>query len=203
MIREINPEVRAVPIEKNLVSPEGFAAVKEAHWVLGCFDEDGPRFILNELCAAYAKSYIDLASDVPEPGVYGGRVCVSHDGTGCLSCLGLLDQNDVRRYLATAEERDREDAVYGIPRSALGEAGPSVAPINAVVAGLAATEFMVAVTGMRAPTRLIEYRGHLSKVLVISDAPNPDCYYCKGIRGKPEDADVERYLRRLQQRTAA
>jgi hypothetical protein len=173
--------------------------------VFGCLDKDGPRSILNELCAAYSKPYIDLASDVPQPGVYGGRICVAYGGDGCLSCLGQLDQSDVRRYLQTTEERDCEDAVYGIPRSVLSEAGPSVAPINAVVAGLAATEFMVAVTGMRAPARLIEYRGHLSKVLVISDPPIPDCYYCKGIRGKPEDADVERYLRvaRAQQRPAA
>ena len=32
---------------------------------------------------------------------------------------------------------------------------------------LAATEFMAAVTGMRDPTRLIEYRGLLSKVMVM------------------------------------
>jgi len=48
---------------------------------------------------------------------------------------------------------------------------------------------------MRAPTRLIEYRGQVSKVVVSTDPPQPDCYYCKGIRGKPADADVERYLR--------
>jgi len=195
LIREINPEVVTVPIKRSLVTREAFDVIKNADWVFGCFDEDGPRFILNELCAAYAIPYVDLASDVPEPGIYGGRVCIASDGKGCLSCLRVLDQRSVRRYLATEEEREKEDAVYGISRMALSAAGPSVSPINGVIASLTATEFMVGVTGMRAPTRLIEYRAHTSKVLVISDAPAPDCYYCIGIRGKRAEADVERYLK--------
>lgn len=195
LIREINPDVIAVPLKCSLVTPEAFAAVKAADWVFGCFDDDGPRFILNELCAAYAKPYIDLASDVPEADAYGGRVYVAWDGNGCLYCMGLLDQKDVRCYLATNEELIREAAIYGITRDVLGQTGPSVAPINGVIAGLAATEFMVAVTGMRLPTRLQEYRGQISKVLVSTDQPRADCYYCKGIRGKAAEADVERFLR--------
>lgn len=194
MITEINPDVRALPLDTILTSSAAFEAVRDADWVFGCFDEDGPRAILNEVCAAYARPYIDLASDVPESGIYGGRVCVSWDGKGCLHCLGELDPTDVRRYLASEAERQREDAIYGIPQGALGQTGPSVAPVNGVIANLAATEFMVAVTGMRDPIRLIEYRGHLSKVLVIQTIPKPDCPYCKGIRGKPDLAEVERYL---------
>lgn len=194
LIREVNPDVSAVPLMHNLVSAEAFEAVQEADWVFGCFDEDGPRFILNELCAAYAKPYIDLASDIPADGVYGGQIRVALDGNGCLICMGKLDEQDVRRYLATEEERAHEDEMYGIPRGVLGETGPSVSPVNGVVAALAATEFMVAVTGMRAPTKLMEYRGDDSKVRVISDEPQANCPYCKGIRGKAKEADVERYL---------
>lgn len=194
-VREINPDVEAVPLPYNLVSEEVFAAVRETDWVFGCFDKDGPRAILNELCAVYEKPYIDLASDVPEPGIYGGHVCVSIEGNGCLECMGLLDRRAVRRYLETPEQRAREDAIYGIPRGALEVKGPSVSPINGVIASLAVTEFMVAVTGMRPLTRLQEYRGWESKVVVSRDEPAPDCMICKGIRGKPYEADVGRYLR--------
>jgi molybdopterin/thiamine biosynthesis adenylyltransferase len=194
LIGEINPEVNAIPLECSLVTAEAFEAVKAADWVFGCFDEDGPRFILNELCAAYARPYIDLASDIPEPGVYGGRVCVAWDGTGCLHCLGLLDQNDVRRYLSSEAEQAAEAAIYGVPRETLGEAGPSVSPVNGVVASLGATEFMVAVTGMAEPRRLVNYAGHLLR-LTKARAPGSDCPYCKGIRGEGAAADVERYLK--------
>lgn len=195
MVREINPDVNAVPLPYGLVSEEVFAAVQEADWVFGCFDKDGPRAILNEVCAVHEKPYIDLASDVPEAGIYGGHVCVSVGGTGCLDCLGLLDRRAVRRYLETPEQREREDAVYGIPAGALDVKGPSVSPLNGVIASLGAVEFMVAITGMRAPTRLQEYRGWQSKVVVNTDAPAPDCLICAGIRGRPDEADVARYLR--------
>ncbi len=125
------------------------------------------------------------------PGIYGGRVCVSV-GDGCLDCFDLLDRKAVRRYFETDEQRQREDEIYGIPLEALEIKGPSVSPVNGVIAALAATEFMAAVTGLRLPTRLQEYRGHLSKVVVNNDPPRPDCPCCKGIRSKGADADVER-----------
>jgi molybdopterin/thiamine biosynthesis adenylyltransferase len=200
LVQEINPDVGAVELQMSLVSEEALEAVKGADWVFGCFDDDGPRYILNELCAAYGKPYIDSASGVPEAGAYGGRVCVAVDGDGCLACLNQLDERDVRLYLATEEERAREAANYGIPFDALGQTGPSVSPVNGVIASLAATEFMVVVTGMRRPVRLQEYRGQISKVVVNNDRPRADCYYCKGIRGTGATADAQRYLRMPQLR---
>lgn len=195
LIREINPDVMAIPLKCSLITSEAFNAVREADCIFGCFDEDGPRAVLNELCAAYAKPYFDLASDVPEPGIYGGKVCVAWDGNGCLNCLDELDEDDVRRYLAPEAERAQEAAIYGVPHKALGDTGPSVAPINGVIAALAATEFMVAITGIRQPTRLMKYRGDIPKFIVNTDPPQPNCPYCKGIRGKPDEADIDRYLR--------
>ena len=139
--------------------------------------------------------HIDLAADVPAGGIYGGRVCVAIGGDGCLECLGLLDKREVRRYFESEEQRIREDAVYGRPWTSPEPRGPSVSPINGVVAGLAATEFMVAVTGLRSATRLQEYRAWESKVVVNTDPPRPDCRYCKGTRGTGAKSDIERYLR--------
>src|SRR5688572_20782686 len=55
LVQETNPAVTSEPIPYDLVSSEAFAAIKAACWVFGCFDEDGPRAVLNELCAAYEK----------------------------------------------------------------------------------------------------------------------------------------------------
>lgn len=173
--------------------------MKNADIVLGCFDEDGPRAILNELCAAYSKNYFDLASDVPEPGIYGGRVCVSWNGNGCLLCMGELDSRAVQRYLQTEDEDGAEDRIYGIDRAVLAARGPSVSPINGVIAALAATEFMVAVTAMRTPKKPLNYRGHLGTVSVKNEF-NPGCYICQGLRGQGTAADTEQYLRMPQLR---
>ncbi|PMS29879.1 molybdopterin/thiamine biosynthesis adenylyltransferase [Trinickia symbiotica] len=194
LIRETNSQVESIPVLAHLVTADAFEAVRNADWIFGCFDEDGPRSILNELCAAYAKPYIDVASDVPTPGVYGGRVCVATGG-GCLHCLGQLDPRDVRRFLEPEQQLEVEDRIYGVPKGALGEKGPSVAPINGVVASLAAAEFMAAVTGMRPSVRLLEYRGQEAKVLVSRDEPQEGCLVCKSNWGKGAAVDVERYLR--------
>jgi len=194
-IHLIDPSINVGKVKASLFTEEAFAAVRAADYVIGCFDDDGPRLVLNELCAAYAKPLFDLASDVPEPGVYGGRVCVAWDGTACPYCLGEVDVKAAQRYLASDAERENEDAIYGVKRSVLGETGPSVVSINGVVASLAVTEFMAAVTGMRKPAMLVTYRGHESIVTKRREAPSPDCYYCKGLRGRGSEADVERYLR--------
>lgn len=193
-IREINPDVDVVECMSALVSPESFDLIKKADYVFGCFDGDGPRFILNELCAAYVKPYIDLASDVPDAKSYGGRVCICWDGNGCLHCLHELDNDAVRRYLTSTEAGDRIDAIYGINRTALGRIGPSVAPLNGVIASLAAMEFMVAVTGLRPAVRFLDYKGHLGTVSNRRDQPDSECYYCKCVRGQGAAAEVERYL---------
>jgi len=194
LVNEINPDVVVDPIPDSLLTERAFSAIKAADFVFGCFDDDGPRFILNELCSAYSKPYIDLASDVPEAGRYGGRVCVVRNGDGCLICLDVVDMRDVNYYLASEEQRKSEREIYGIAREALDSKGPSVAPINAVVSGLAAMEFMVAVTGLREPCRLLNYNGHLGTVRVSRDDPAADCYTCTHVGGKGAEANVERYL---------
>jgi molybdopterin/thiamine biosynthesis adenylyltransferase len=159
LIHETNSDVESVPIPRSVFSAEAFDGIVSSDWVFGCLDDDGPRAVSNELCATYERPYIDLASDVAASGVYGGRVCVALNGAGCLECLGQLDGRDVRRYFETDVQRQQENAIYGIARSALHGRGPSVSPINGVIAALAATELMVAVTGLREPRRLLGVSG--------------------------------------------
>jgi ThiF family len=197
IVKAIDPTIEVVAIRDSLISERGLAAVTAADYVFGCLDSEGARLVLTELCAAYAKPYLDLASDIlpGEPPTYGGRVCSAWDGHGCLVCYGLLDVAEAQADLAGVGDRRNRDALYGVKRMALGRSGPSVVTINGVVASLGVTEFMVAVTALRAPCRVLTYRGHLGGVGVLKDEPAADCYYCRGIRGTGAGADAERYLR--------
>jgi len=160
-----------------------------------CIDESVARE-LSRFALSEGDVLVSLDRPIISTGLkYAGRVCVALGGCGCLDCLGLLDRRQVRRYFQSDEQRDQEDAIYGINKDALTQKGPSVSPLNGVVASLAAMEFMVAVTGLRAPTRLQTYRGWTSKVVVSSDEPRARCVQCKGTWGSREAADVERYLR--------
>ncbi len=195
-VRGIDEGITVVKIREPLVSERAFSAVKASDWAFGCVDTDGPRFILNELCAAYGIKYVDLATDV-EPGPplkYGGRVFVSDNGDGCLSCLQMLDMKQVNWYLAGEGQREDLANIYGVSRDLLGRSGPSVVSINGVVASLAVTEFMVGCTGLRSPRRHMVYDATDSKVRISLDQPVEGCWYCKVMRGTGVNADVERYL---------
>ena len=198
LIRESNPDVEAIPIAQPLQSESALQSIAEADYVFGCLDNDVPRVILTELCGAYARPYFDLASDIHVgDSAYGGRVCVAWDGQGCLMCHGQIDQRAIQQELAGAAARRDEEAIYGVPKSELGEKGPSVVSVNGVVASLAVTEFLLAVTGVRnEPRRLLTYRANLGIVAHNKTLPVPDCYYCTGLWGRGLQAGVEaRYLR--------
>ena len=198
LIAEIDPEIEVKAVHDSLVSDEAFKVVIGADVVFGCVDKEGARLILNELCAAYSRPYLDLATELspPEdPSEYGGRVCTVWHGEGCLVCRGVLDMDAAQIDLSGPEERAARKRLYGIPEELLAETGPSVVSINGVIASLGVTEFMVALTGIRMPNPIVTYKGKGGGVSVNREAPLPDCYYCKVVRGTGEKADVQRYIR--------
>lgn len=195
LVKLIDPEIMVHKLHEAFPSEAGLEVLRAADYVFGCFDNDGVRFVLNEACQAYAKLLVDLASDVPEEGRYGGRVTIVQGEGGCLYCRDVLDEDDVRRFLSSPEALENEAAVYGVRREMLGEAGPSVVSINGVVASLGVTEFLVCATGMRPPARHLTYRGHLGTVSRAQDDPSSDCHYCQVVRGEGDAADLHRYFR--------
>lgn len=197
LIRAIDPTVRVMKIQDSIVSTAAFKAVIDSDYVFGCIDSEGVRLILTELCAAYARPYFDSASDIEadDRSRYGGRVCVAWRGNGCLICLGQLDIDEAQRELGGPEARRLREAIYGVEVTELGRTGPSVVSINGVVASLAVTEFMLGIARIREPKRVLTYRGDLGKVFVSQDEPEEDCYYCREIWGRRDEADVQRYLR--------
>ncbi|MGO9318654.1 MAG: HesA/MoeB/ThiF family protein [Terracidiphilus sp.] len=183
MIRAVTPDADITPVPHRLESAEAEAAIAGVDVVFGCVDDEGPRFKLNNLCAKLGKRFIDVATEVV-PGTrgerlrYGGRVFVCWERPGCLVCCGVLDMEDVARQLAGTEERRNRDAIYGVRLENPNGSGPSVVTLNGVIATIATTEFMVAVTGLRSPVRLTVYRADLGKFTVSKDEPSVACYTC-------------------------
>jgi len=197
MVHQIDPTIEVMKVADSFISVAGYDSIKAGHVVFGCLDSEGARVVLTEICSAYAKTYIDLASDIlpGDPPEYGGRVCVSREGQSCLSCLNVIDQKEAGRELGGEIERQNRQAIYGVDRDELASSGPSVVSINGVVASLAVTEFMLLVTGIREPYRLQNYNGRLGRVTRNIDKPAEGCWYCTGLWGQKEAADVEKYIR--------
>ena len=198
-ILRIQPEAEVIRIPRLLESDEAFAALRAADFVFGCLDHDGPRSVLVEFCHAYERPYFDLASDIdPEhdPAEYGGRVTFCYDDTGCRRCRAPgLDQAEIDAYGTSARDREAEERAYGVKKSALTGGGPSVVTINGVIASLAATEFMLCVTGVRPAVRELEYRAHVGTVSKSQTPGDLNCYWCHTVRGTAAAADVERFIR--------
>lgn len=189
-------------IGESVISEAGYAALRNADVVIGCVDRDAVRLILNEVCLAYAKPLLDLATDVPAGAVwqFGGRVFFSANAPstppGCIACLDLLDAEAARRDFMSEAQRQEETRIYGVPRTALAATGPSVVSLNGVIASLAVTEFIAHVTSLRAPQRLLVYKGEWGVVNRSDDQP-PECPVCgpTGNRGRAADADTEHWIR--------
>lgn len=143
-ITGINPDAVVRIADTRVDGPEAEPLIRSADVVFGCLDRDLPRLQLTELCARYAQPLFDLASDVggeDDEVWYGGRVLFC-DGKRCVSCLGLLDQQEMARDSMSPEQRAAHDRIYGIARTALDTTGPMVVSINGAVASIAVTEFM-------------------------------------------------------------
>ncbi len=199
LIQRIQPAAEINRIPKSFISDEGFAAIRNAGAVFGSVDRDGARLVLNEVCQAYLKPYLDIATDIDaqDPLSFGGRIHYSVGGERCVHCDQLLDDAAVRYDLGTDTARADDDRIYGVPRGDLDRTGPSVVSLNGLLASAAAMEFMVDLTGLRPAQRWLEYNGVRGILTRKIDPPKDHCPYCKGslIRGAGAAADVERFIR--------
>ncbi|MEG4917681.1 ThiF family adenylyltransferase [Microcoleus sp. B7-D4] len=183
LIRGVDPEAQVQRIEGWFPSPEAIAALQTVDVVFGCVDKEGARLKLNEECVRLGKRFIDSATEIhikEDGGIqsYGGRVFVRWtEQVGCLVCCDVIDLREAGEDLASAEETANRGGIYGVQQNENGS-GPSVVSLNAVVAGMAATEFLVGMTGIRSPNRLTIYRAERGIVSLSRDEPAQDCLVC-------------------------
>lgn len=204
IILSVCPDACVNKLQKSAVSEEAFNLIKKSDVVIGCFDDDGPRFVINQLCCAYEIPYIDLASDIHagDDLIYGGRVITVHDDKSCIMCIEDLDQEEIHRSLNNPVVTKLKDDLYGIDKKLLGEKGPSVVFVNGVIASLAVKEFIAIVTKIAEPNRYLNYRGDLARITKRNERQAKDCFCCNVLRGLKEKADIERYIRKLLSETA-
>ncbi len=196
-ISAIDPSIDVSPVRNSIRSQEAFDALRPVQSFFGCLDNDGARLILNEYAKAYSKEYYDLASDIEQDaGIrFGGRVVRIDHAPGCLVCLGHIDLAAAREDLESEAARQDRAKIYGVDADLLDEGGPSVVSINGVVASLGVTEYMLGVTGIRAPRRLLVYRGDRGIVTTATAELMVACYFCGTVAGADSNAGVERFIK--------
>ncbi|GAB3047143.1 hypothetical protein GCM10027053_01190 [Intrasporangium mesophilum] len=193
VVKSQHPDATPVEIFGRVGDPDVrddiIAALATATVVVGCFDLESPRLEAVKLCSQAGVAYLDLASEIipgqdDEELTYGGRVVFSHDGTGCLVCLNLIDMAEVAREQMPTPQLAERNKMYGLDGDDLGGSGPSVVTINGVVASLSCTEALMFLTGLREPTRQVTYIGNTSTVRRNTSLGHPECLFCHRWREK-------------------
>lgn len=196
IIRAVDPEAEIFKLPIELQTEQALNAIESAHVVFGCVDKEGLRFILNHFCVAFGKPLFDLATGIDadaDPLRYGGNVFVMWEPPGCMVCRGKLDMQDVNRELSGDADLKNRQSIYGVDSQLLANSGPSVVSLNGIIASVAVTEFMVAVTGLRKPNLASTYWGHTGKTSLSAPAPR-DCFTCSMWKHGHE-ADLRQFLR--------
>lgn len=197
LINSINPQAKALKILNNLRSNEAIDSLAEnPDIIFGCLDNDGARLVLTELASAYNKTLIDSGTEIinnKEFREFGGRVIVARPGDFCLLCAGQIDLAVAREELESRQENAyRRQLGYGLGSQV---PDPAVISLNCIIAGLAVTEFLMLVTGLREPNRRVTYKGMRGVFRESLDTKKDDCLVCNSLAGKRAEADIKRYIR--------
>jgi molybdopterin/thiamine biosynthesis adenylyltransferase len=197
VIHSVNPQAKVRGILVNLRSEEAVDSLCQIPEIIfGCVDNDGARLILTELASAYNKILIDSGTEIinnQEFQEFGGRVIVARPGDFCLLCAGQIDLEVAKQELESKQEKMYRQALgYGLGNRI---PNPAVISLNGIIAGLAVTEFLMLVTGLREPNRKVTYKGMRGVLKESIDQKRNDCVVCNSIAGKREQADIKRYIR--------
>lgn len=82
-VRNLNPDVKIVPVKGDITAEIGLGVFRQMDLVLGCLDNRSARMALNRACWRVGRPWIDGALNVADGSV---RVFVPHEGA-CYECL--------------------------------------------------------------------------------------------------------------------
>jgi molybdopterin-synthase adenylyltransferase len=160
------------------------AAFRGCDVLFGCADNDGARLSMNQIALKYFIPYIDTGVEIFVEGDrvrdMGGQVRVVVPGvTGCLECAGAIDHEDATASLLSADDLAVRGAAGYVNGTGLTPA-PAVITLNAVIASLAAQEFvdMVARRDRVSPWNYFLYDATGPAVERLAFERSPECPMC-------------------------
>jgi molybdopterin/thiamine biosynthesis adenylyltransferase len=148
-----------------------------ADFIFSCTDSHGSRAVIQQVAYQYLIPCIDVGSVITAKsghieGIHG-RVQALAPGLPCFTCSGLLDPEEIRRDMMTADERKRDPYILGGH-----EPAPAVISINATITSLAMTMFLAMMVGVPSQGRHVLYNARSPSLKSVSVPSNPECYIC-------------------------
>jgi molybdopterin/thiamine biosynthesis adenylyltransferase len=191
-IRRLRRTTR-VRVVGNLRSYAALSVLGELDLIVGCVDNDGARLVLTELAAAHLVPYVDIGVGIEGEqldAVIGGRVSFYVPGGPCLACADELDFGEVTEDLEShARKAIRIERGYARDRTV----EPALMPLNTVLVGLAMTEVLAYVTGLRPIVPFYRYDLVGNRLTEQNVEVASDCVVCKTAQGMGDRHGIERY----------
>jgi len=164
-----------------------------ADLIIGCVDNDGARLILAELAAAHLIPYLDIGVSVQADArglQMGGRTAFHVPGGPCLACADELDFGEAAEDLESESLRKiRLSRGYAEDR----RIEAALMPLNTTVAGLAVTEAVCFITGVRRVVRFQRYDYSGSRLVPIYVERDHDCPVCMPAFAMGDRQQLDRY----------
>jgi molybdopterin-synthase adenylyltransferase len=177
-LRLLNPNVRALGLQRDVVHSDVADQLVAADIVFCCTDSHASRAVLNQIAYQYFIPCIDMGVGIAlaEQAIISitGRVQMLAPGLPCLTCTNMIDARRVREEMMTPEQRQADPYFT----SGHGEPQPAVITLNSIVASLATTMFLGIVTRAPFKARFQIYDGLAGVVRNVASASEPRCIVC-------------------------
>ncbi len=177
LINAVAPTAEVQQVRGDVTRTATARQLLAADFIFSCTDSHGSRAVIQQVAYQYLIPCIDVgsviaATDGRIEGIHG-RIQALVPGFPCFTCSGLLDSEQVRRDMMTAEERKQDPYILGAH-----EPAPAVISINATVISLAMTMFLAMTVGVPSEGRYILYNARSPSLRSVTISRNPDCYIC-------------------------
>jgi molybdopterin-synthase adenylyltransferase len=177
MLFQIDPSMDVRLISGDVVDDDVARGLIGCDFIFLCTDSHASRAVVNQLAYQYLVPTIDQGVSLSVRGgrlsFITGRVQLLAPGLPCLTCMELLDSEQIRRDMLTPEARAADPYIVGFH-----EPQPSVVSLNATMASLAVSMFIGTVTSAPIDARLQLYDGIAGTVRPVTARRDEACIVC-------------------------
>jgi molybdopterin/thiamine biosynthesis adenylyltransferase len=176
-ILAVAPAARVRRLDRDVVEADVAGELTGLDFLFLCTDSHASRAVVGQLAYQHLVPTIDMGVSVTaRDGTVThitGRTQMLSPGLPCLTCTRALDGEQIRREMLTREQRAADPYLLGAH-----EPQPAVMSINSMMASLAVTMFLGAVTPMPANSRFQLYDGIRGTVRPTTARIVDDCLVC-------------------------
>lgn len=176
-IATVRPDALINAIEGDIADDKVARKLLDRDVIFGCTDSHASRAILGQIAYQYLIPVLDMGVSLNvrhgQLAKITGRAQILSPTQPCFTCLDLLNSEQIRRELLTADQRTADRYIEGGQ-----EPQPSVISLNSTMSSLSITMFLGLVTEAPISGGYLRYDGIKGLVRQATGHKDAECYVC-------------------------